>query len=46
MKDTILTMDENKTVIVLTQNKIKRKMSRGGLNIISEPEEKTNRMSF
>jgi len=46
MKDMILSMDENETVIVRTQNKIKRKRGRGGVSIISQPEEKTYRVSF
>ena len=32
-------MDENETVIVRTQNKIKRKRGRGGVSIIRQPEE-------
>jgi len=46
MKYMILSMDENETVIVCTQNKIKRKRDRGGVSIISQPEEKTYRVSF
>ena len=46
MKDMILSMDENETVIVRTQNKIKRTRGRGGVSIISQPEEKTYRVSF
>jgi len=46
MKDMILSMDENETVIVRTQNKIKRKRGGGGVSIISQPEEKTYRVSF
>ena len=36
-KDMILSMDENETVIVRTQNKIKCKRGRGGVSIISQP---------
>jgi len=39
-------MDENETVIVRTQNTIKRKRIRGGVSIISQPEEKTYRVCF
>ena len=46
MKDMILSMDDNETVIVRTKNKIKRKRDRGGVSIISQPEEKTYRVSF
>jgi len=46
MKDMILSVDENETVIVRTQNKIKLKRGRGGVSIISQPEEKTYRVSF
>jgi len=40
----ILTEDE--TVIVRTKNKIKRKKSKRRVNIISEPDDKTYRVSF
>jgi len=33
-------------LIVRTQSKIKRKMERGGVSIISQSEEKTYRVSF
>ena len=33
MKDIVLTMDENETVIVGTQNKVKCKTGRGGVNL-------------
>jgi len=46
MKDMILSMDDNETVIVRTKNKIKRKGDRVGVSIISQPEEKTYRLSF
>jgi hypothetical protein len=46
MKDMILSMDADETVIVHTKNKIKSKGCEGGVNIISQPEEKTNRVSF
>jgi len=46
MKDMILSMDENETVLVRTQNKIKRKRGIGGVSIISQLEEKTYRVSF
>jgi hypothetical protein len=46
MKAMILAMDDNETVIVRTQNKIKRKRGRGGEGTISQPEEKTYRVSF
>jgi hypothetical protein len=42
----ILNANEDETVIVRTKNKIKRKRDRGGVNIISQPEEKTYRVSF
>jgi len=45
MKDMILSMDENETATVRTQNKIKRKRGRG-ISIISQREEKTYRVSF
>jgi hypothetical protein len=41
MKDMILTMDDNETLIVRTKNKIKRKRDRGEVSIISQLEEKT-----
>jgi len=46
MKDMILSMDDNDSVIVHTPNNIKRKRGRGGVSIISQPEEKTYRVSF
>ena len=49
IKDTILKGDERDTIIVHTQSKIKRKRGKGGdgsVNIISEPEDKTYRISF
>jgi hypothetical protein len=45
MKD-ILSMDENETLIVRTQNKIKRKRGRGRVSVISQHEEKTYGVSF
>jgi hypothetical protein len=41
MKDIILSLDSDETLIVRTQNKIKRKRGRGRLSINSQPEEKT-----
>jgi hypothetical protein len=41
MKDMILSMDDNETVIVRKKNKIKRKRDREGVSIISQPKEKT-----
>jgi hypothetical protein len=46
MKDKILAADQKEAVIVGTQNKLKRKRCRGGVHIISEPEEKTYIVSF
>jgi len=46
MKDMILSKDDAETVIVRTENKKKRKKSNGGLNLISEPEDKTYTLSF
>jgi hypothetical protein len=46
MKDMILSMDANETVTVRTENKIKRKRGKGGVSIISQPEEKTYKVSF
>jgi hypothetical protein len=46
IKDMILSKDESEGVIVHTKNKIKRKKSNGGVNLINEPEEKTYRVSF
>jgi hypothetical protein len=40
MKVMILSLDSDVTVIVRTQNKIKRKRGRGGVSIISQPEKK------
>jgi hypothetical protein len=40
MKDMILVADQNATLLVLTPNKMKRKRCRGGVYIISDPEEK------
>ena len=39
-------MDENETVIVRTQNKIKRERGRGRISIISKPQNKTYSVSF
>ena len=46
MKGMILAADQNETVIVRTPNKMKHERRRGGVHIISEPEEKTYRVSF
>jgi len=45
IKDMILNKDDE-TVIVRTENKIKRKKIYGGVHLISEPEDKTYRVSF
>jgi hypothetical protein len=42
----ILSKKDDETIIVHTKNKIKRKKSSGGVNLISEPEDKTYRVSF
>jgi hypothetical protein len=46
MKVMVLSMDADETVILRTQNKIKRKRGSGGVSIISQPEEKTYKVSF
>jgi hypothetical protein len=46
MKEMILSSDADETVTVRTKNKIKRKRRNGKVNIISQPEEKTYRLSF
>jgi hypothetical protein len=49
LKEMILKGDEQETVTVQTQKKIKRKRGKGGdgrINIITEPEDKLYRMSF
>ena len=38
--------DDDETVIVRTENKIKRKKIGGGVHLISEREDKTYRVSF
>jgi hypothetical protein len=45
IKDMVLSKDDE-TVIVHTKNKIKHKKGSGGVNLISEPEDKTYRVSF
>jgi len=45
-KDMIFSKKDNETVIVRTENKIKRKKIDGGVHLISEPEDKTYRVSF
>jgi len=45
MKDMILSMDENETVIVRTKNKIKRNRGRG-VSIKSHPEEEVQGIFF
>jgi len=45
IKDMILSKDDE-TVIVHTEHKIKRKRIDGGVNLISEREDKTYRVSF
>jgi glucose dehydrogenase len=42
IKDMILNKDDE-TVIVRTENKIKRKKIDGGIHLISEPEDKTSK---
>jgi hypothetical protein len=46
IKDMILSKKEGETVFVRTENKIKRKKMDGGVHLISEPEDKTYRVSF
>jgi len=46
IKDMILNKKYNETVIARTENKIKRKRIDGGVHLISEPEDKTYRVSF
>jgi len=46
IKEMILSKDDAETVIVHTKNNIKRKESDGGGNVISQPEDKTYRVSF
>ena len=46
IKDMILNKKDDETVIVRTENKIKRKKIDGGVHLISEPEYKTYRVSF
>jgi len=46
IKDMILNKKDDKTVIVRTENKIKRKKIDGGVNLNSEREDKTHRVSF
>jgi len=46
IKDMILSKKDDETVIVRTENKIKRKKIDGGVHLISEPEDKTYRVSF
>ena len=46
IKDMILSKKDDETVIVRTENKIKRKNMDGGVHLISEPEDKTYRVSF
>jgi len=46
IKDMILRKKDDETVIVRTENKIKRKNIEGGVHLISEPEDKTYRVSF
>ena len=45
VKDMILSKDDE-TVIVRTENKMKRKKIDGGVHLVSEPEDKTYRVSF
>ena len=46
IKDMILSKKGDETVIVRTENKIKRKRIDGGVHLISESEDKTYRVSF
>jgi len=46
IKEMILIRKDDETVIVHTKNKIKRKKIDGGVHLISEPEDKTYRVSF
>jgi hypothetical protein len=46
MKDMILSTDADETVTVRAKNKIKSKRCDGGVNIISQPEKKTYRVSY
>ena len=46
IKEIILSKDDAETVIVHTENQIKRKKIDVGVNLISEPEDKTYRVSF
>ena len=46
IKDMILNKKDDETVIVRTENKIKRKKIDGGMHFICEPEDKTYRVSF
>ena len=45
IKDMMFSKDDE-TVIVRTENKIKRKKIDGGVHLISGPEDKTYRVSF
>jgi len=42
----ILSIKDDETVIMPTENKIKRKKIDGGVHLISEPEDKMYRVSF
>jgi hypothetical protein len=46
IKDMILIKKDEETVIVRTEKKIKHKKINGDVHLISEPEDKTNRVSF
>lgn len=46
IKSMILKRNESQIVIVRTKNKIKRKRGKGGINIVTEPADKTYRISF
>jgi len=46
IKDMILSKKDDETVIVRTENKIKRKKVDGGVHLISEPEDRKYRVSF
>ena len=46
IRDMILSRKDDETVILRTENKIKRKKIDGGVHLVSEPEDKTYRVSF
>jgi hypothetical protein len=46
MKEMILNRDPNETITVHTEKKIKRKKTHGGVQIVTEPEDKIYRVCF